>query len=139
MRYGTQLRKLLQATAALGLLAALSAVWAPLAPADKPVLKQTLLMGRFWYCDDNGWGSMVVQPLGSNPDTGATLVRVQLTQNGATYTGSGSQVGGHLTFALSDPALYFETEANHYGSYHPIGQPEARAAFWMEPMASPLP
>lgn len=90
------------------------------------------------------WCILRVEYTHFNPSTHAYLVKVTLFQydhrwrRWYTGIGSGSELNGHLAFALRRPndwngTLYFEGQAHAWGSIHRIGYPHQNGWFWLQP------
>jgi hypothetical protein len=123
-------------------LAALALV-APVIPVAAQTGNAPLVVA---YRDGDGAGRMTIQDLGTDAATGGRQIRVQLIQNGATYTGSGLTYQLEesmpfktlITFTLVSPAgrsYFFQGTTisgitfSGQGTYHRVGSPQLKYAW----------
>lgn len=135
MRYA-RYRALALALAALALLA-------PVAPAAAQTTDAPLVVA---YRDGDGSGRMTIQDLGPDAATGGRQLRVQLVQNGVTYSGSGITYQLEetmpfktlITFTLISPggrSYFFQGTTisgitfSGQGTYHRVGFPQQSFAW----------
>jgi hypothetical protein len=121
----------------LALALAALALIAPVAPAAAQT-NQNLVVA---YRDGDGSGRMTIQDLGTDAATGGHQIKVQLVQNGVTYTGSGLTYQLEesmpfktlITFTLVSPrgrSYFFQgitisgITFSGQGTYHRVGFPE---------------
>ena len=134
------------------LVLAMSTLVAPAVRAQQPAIPQPSPLPpnqpvTYRYSDAQGFGSITLADLGADTGTGGHILRVNITQIGVSYNGSGltyplpaepRPLNNLITFTVLDPAgtaYFFQgkmglgVEFQGNGTYHPVSDP-TQSATW---------